>query len=565
MIKNILKRMIALSLAGCLVLTGCNKQQTEKTDTAEHTQEWKTAETTPFGRYPEEVIYTLGKMTGMNNSNLPKGDTYEDNGYTRYLKKQLNIQNKDVFEAGENDNYQETVSMTIASRELPDVMVVNDMDMLQLLVDNDLIEDLTQVYEDCTSSRIKDIYNSYGSEILDNVTFDGKLMALPETNIDDGPSLCWLRKDWMDKLGLDAPETVEDVENIVHEFVQKDPGGNGKGETVGLVCDDELTGGCGYSYEYQNDIIFASFGAFPKQWIYNKDGEVVYGSVQNEAKAALGKLRQMYQQGTLDNNFLMRESSNIIELIVSGKCGSFFGPWWSPNNPLMSAMQKNPNAEWQPYLIQTDKDGQTSFASQNPNDKYVVVRKGYKHPEIVMKIVSVLFDDLRYDEEDVREMERYYQDNVDPTARPLAINVDYKDALMRCYDSLKDAIQGRKKLEDLGLLEGAYYISCSKYLDRKKDTSAQRSWEDWAAYASRMTACSVLRKGQTRQVKSLFFGETKTMKSNWWRLEELEKKVYLEIVTGQKPLSYFDEFVKEWNRQGGEKIRGEVAQELKGK
>lgn len=557
--------MIALSLAGCLVLTGCNKQQTEKTDTAEHTQEWKTAETTPFGRYPEEVIYTLGKMTGMNNSNLPKGDTYEDNGYTRYLKKQLNIQNKDVFEAGENDNYQETVSMTIASRELPDVMVVNDMDMLQLLVDNDLIEDLTQVYEDCTSSRIKDIYNSYGSEILDNVTFNGKLMALPETNIDDGPSLCWLRKDWMDKLGLDAPKTVEDVENIVHEFVQKDPGGNGKGETVGLVCDDELTGGCGYSYEYQNDIIFASFGAFPKQWIYNKDGEVVYGSVQNEAKAALGKLRQMYQQGTLDNNFLMRESSNIIELIVSGKCGSFFGPWWSPNNPLMSAMQKNPNAEWQPYLIQTDKDGQTSFVSQNPNDKYVVVRKGYKHPEIVMKIVSVLFDDLRYDEEDVREMERYYQDNVDPTARPLAINVDYKDALMRCYDSLKDAIQGRKKLEDLGLLEGAYYISCSKYLDRKKDTSAQKSWEDWAAYASRMTACSVLRKGQTRQVKSLFFGETKTMKSNWWRLEELEKKVYLEIVTGQKPLSYFDEFVKEWNRQGGEKIRGEVAQELKGK
>ena len=565
MIKNILKRIMALSLAGCLVLTGCNKQQTEKTDTAEHTQEWKTAETTPFGRYPEEVIYTLGKMTGMNNSNLPKGDTYEDNGYTRYLKKQLNIQNKDVFEAGENDNYQETVSMTIASRELPDVMVVNDMDMLQLLVDNDLIEDLTQVYEDCTSSRIKDIYNSYGSEILDNVTFNGKLMALPETNIDDGPSLCWLRKDWMDKLDLDAPETVEDVENIVHEFVQKDPGGNGKGETVGLVCDDELTGGCGYSYEYQNDIIFASFGAFPKQWIYNKDGEVVYGSVQNEAKAALGKLRRMYQQGILDNNFLMRESNNIIELIVSGKCGSFFGPWWSPNNPLMSAMQKNPNAEWQPYLIQTDKDGQTSFASQNPNDKYVVVRKGYKHPEIVMKIVSVLFDDLRYDEEDVREMERYYQDNVDPTARPLAINVDYKDALMRCYDSLKDAIQGRKKLEDLGLLEGAYYISCSKYLDRKKDTSAQKSWEDWAAYASRMTACSVLRKGQTRQVKSLFFGETKTMKSNWWRLEELEKKAYLEIVTGQKPLSYFDEFVKEWNRQGGEKIRGEVAQELKGK
>lgn len=52
MIKNILKRMMALSLAGCLVLTGCNKQQTEKTDTAEHTQEWKTAETTTVWKVP---------------------------------------------------------------------------------------------------------------------------------------------------------------------------------------------------------------------------------------------------------------------------------------------------------------------------------------------------------------------------------------------------------------------------------------------------------------------------------------------------------------------------------
>ena len=201
MIKNILKKMMALSLAGCLILTGCSKQPVEKTDTTDCRQDWKTAETTPFGRYPEEVTYTLGKMTGLNNSNLPKGDTYENNGYTRYLKKKLNIQNKDVFEAGVNDNYQEMVSMTIASRELPDVMVVNDMDLLQLLVDNDMIEDLTQVYKDCTSSRIKGIYNSYGSEILDNVTFDGKLMALPETSIEDGPSLCWLRKDWMDMLG----------------------------------------------------------------------------------------------------------------------------------------------------------------------------------------------------------------------------------------------------------------------------------------------------------------------------------------------------------------------------
>ena len=55
MIKNILKKMMALSLAGCLILTGCSKQPVEKTDTTDRKQDWKTAETTPFGRYPEEV------------------------------------------------------------------------------------------------------------------------------------------------------------------------------------------------------------------------------------------------------------------------------------------------------------------------------------------------------------------------------------------------------------------------------------------------------------------------------------------------------------------------------
>ena len=44
---------------------------------------------TPLGKYPETVTYTLGKIAGANNSNLPVGNTYENNAYTRYLKKVL--------------------------------------------------------------------------------------------------------------------------------------------------------------------------------------------------------------------------------------------------------------------------------------------------------------------------------------------------------------------------------------------------------------------------------------------------------------------------------------------
>ncbi|MBR3771835.1 MAG: extracellular solute-binding protein [Clostridium sp.] len=548
------KWMLTLILGfGMLTFIGCN-DGTSSVLSEDYAEQTEVAMTTPFGKYPEEVVYTLGKMTGANNSNMPAGDTFENNAYTRYLKKTLNIQNINVFE--ESADYDNVVSMAITAEDLPDVMVVSDMEQLQLLIEKDLIEDLTQVYKDCTSDTIKAIYNSYGNEILENVTRDGKLMALPETNIENGPSLIWLRKDWMNKLGLEDPKNLGDVENIIRQFIAKDPGGNGKGNTIGLVSDANLVGEAGYSYEYQLDLIFATYGAYPKQWIYNAAGELVYGSTQPEAKQALERLQEMYKEGILDPQFLLRSTDNIIELIKRGKSGSFFGPWWAPNNPLIEAKKFNPNAEWQPYLISTDEDGTTSYVSQNPSYKYVVVRKGYEHPEIVMKIVSVLFDYARFQDEEAYEVGQYYKLNVDPTARPLAINVDFADALMRCYKDLVDVFSGKKTKSDLKQLELSYYDACAEYLERGSFASV----EDWAAYTSRITACGVIDEGRTEQVKSLFFGETETMQKQWWKLKKMEEEYYLQIITGEASIEEFDKFVHEWKQNGGEIITEEVRQ-----
>ena len=45
-----------------------------------------------------------------------------------------------------------------------------------------------------------------------------------------------------------------------------------------------------------------------------------------------------------------------------------------------------------------------------------------------MKIISVLFDYSRYEAEDADEVNEYFALNVEPTARPLVINVDYNEA-----------------------------------------------------------------------------------------------------------------------------------------
>ncbi len=563
-LKQTLKKCVAFGVTGImLILAGCKSPAGfVSNDNEEYNARMEEARTTPFGAYPETIEYTLGKMTSVNNSNMPENDTYTDNAYTRYIKSVINVQNVDVFEANDSQ-YDTNVSMVISMGSLPDIMVVSSQDEVEQLVEAGLIEDLTESYNNCISDRIRKMYESYGDSLKDMVTYDGKIMALPETNITDGPNLVWLRKDWMDKLGLSEPHTIDDVVNIVKHFISEDPGNNGvdasgKPNTVGLAVDTDVTGECGYSSEFLLDIIFACFGAYPKQWIMNDDGEIVYGSVTDEAKEALSYISSLYNQGVIDNDFLLRTSTNICELIENGLCGSFFGPWWAPNNPLANAVSRNPDADWQPYLIATDSDGTTSYHSQNPCYKYVVVRKGYEHPEIAAKMISVMFDKVRFDCTDSGEFKNYYQLNVEPTARPLSINVDYNNALSICYRNIDATISGRKNPDSLELLERSFYDACSEYIKNANKTSTQ-----WAAYMSRIKACSLIAQDNIKVVDSLYFKTTDTMKSHWWRLKAKEKEAYLKIISGEEDISYFDTFVKEWNEQGGQTITSEVSESMK--
>ena len=208
--------------------------ETEESQTDNSTDSglWKKASTTPYGKYPELVTYTLGQMSGANNSNLPAGNTYEDSAYTRYLKEILNVQNENAYMERE-DRYDEYVNVLVNDHTLPDVLVVSDRETLNVLVENDMVEDLTEVYANCTSPRIKAMYNSYGPQLLGAGTFDGKLMALPEAVIDHGPCLLWMRKDWMDQLGLAEPKTLEEAMDYYPGFSGKQDGNRGRGRSCG--------------------------------------------------------------------------------------------------------------------------------------------------------------------------------------------------------------------------------------------------------------------------------------------------------------------------------------------
>lgn len=543
--------LILTLLAGCSFGTGGMKKTDGDVSSVKDRENWDIAETSPLGKYPELVTYTLGQMKGTNNSNLPEGQTYEDNAYTRYLKKTLNVQNKNIFMESE-ERYDEALNILVKDRNLPDIFLVSDRETLEELVENDLIEDLTEVYKSCASDKIQEMYESYGKELLASGTFDGKLFALPETAIDDGSQLLWLRRDWMEQLGVKEPKTLDEALSVIRAFQENRMGAEEGEDPVGLVCDPGLVGTVSTSYSV--DSVFEMFGAYPQQWIKNADGEIVYGSLTEETKEALGYLRELYKQGILDPDFALRAQNNIRDLVVNGKCGAFFGLWWTPNNPLMDEYRKNKETDWEPYYLTADAKRTVEVYSTFWDSKYVVVRKGYEHPEIVMKILSVLFDYSRYEAEDADEVNSYFALNVDPTARPLMINVDYNEATYMVTKHIREALYSpgnAKTREDLSAIEASYFDACKEYLEAEGP-----SVEAWAAYKSRISAVGLLVDANYRASEKKYLGDGDGEIPQTLRL--LEKNAFIQIIMGKKPVSSFDSFVEEWYRKGGDSLTERV-------
>ena len=543
--------LILTLLAGCSFGTGGMKKTDGDVSSVKDRENWDIAETSPLGKYPELVTYPLGQMKGTNNSNLPEGQTYEDNAYTRYLKKTLNVQNKNIFMESE-ERYDEALNILVKDRNLPDIFLVSDRETLEELVENDLIEDLTEVYKSCASDKIQEMYESYGKELLASGTFDGKLFALPETAIDDGSQLLWLRRDWMEQLGVKEPKTLDEALSVIRAFQENRMGAEEGEDPVGLVCDPGLVGTVSTSYSV--DSVFEMFGAYPQQWIKNADGEIVYGSLTEETKEALGYLRELYKQGILDPDFALRAQNNIRDLVVNGKCGAFFGLWWTPNNPLMDEYRKNKETDWEPYYLTADAKRTVEVYSTFWDSKYVVVRKGYEHPEIVMKILSVLFDYSRYEAEDADEVNSYFALNVDPTARPLMINVDYNEATYMVTKHIREALYSpgnAKTREDLSAIEASYFDACKEYLEAEVP-----SVEAWAAYKSRISAVGLLVDANYRASEKKYLGDGDGEIPQTLRL--LEKNAFIQIIMGKKPVSSFDSFVEEWYRKGGDSLTERV-------
>ena len=563
------KQLIAFASAMALAVTslaGCGKSdesaQKEPVSEAKGTAK----EDLPLSKYPETVTVHLGGSLNPN-AKLPDGMAYDDNPYIDFLKEDLNIEVVYDWVASSTD-FEEKMNLCIGSNTVPELMNVNAT-QYRALLKYDMIQPLDKYFDDYASDALKSYVKSGGEELQKCITNeDGELMAIPAPAITAGGiNEMWIRQDWLDKLGLEAPRTWDEMVKVAEAFVTQDPDGNGEDDTIGIL-------GPGNS-NHINDIgdnqfgldpLFCSFQSYPQYWLQDEDGTVKYGSIQPETRTALEKIQKLYTDKLIDPEMLVR--SNCQETLLSGKVGIFFGPWWSGYTFADATLAGE--ADWRAYFTPLSEDGNYYTHMPDPTSKYVVVSKSCKNPEAAFKMISYLVaNEQHWTDDGITSSDMSCADFY-----PLWNGYDNADEIEVSTETLEKYLAGEITMDDVD-------FSQHKLLKRDMEAVKELKKEPYDDFSlDKWNLDSDLAKTNLPRLVSLlvggapyvndkyipvynaYSGQTETMQAKWANLKKMEEETFAKIIMGKADISEFDTFVKNWKSQGGDQILKEINDEL---
>ena len=185
---------------------------------------------------------------------------------------------------------------------------------------------------------------------------------------------------------------------------------------MGMVVHSEVYG------DYPNntfaiDNVFTALGAYPNIWITDDDGKAVYGSFQEEMKAPLELLNRWFNEGIIDKRVCYPHQRRHRGPDFFRQVRRLYRTWWSPFNQAQTSTYASDDAEWVNVSCPVGDYGKINAISTKSYAGFEVVRKGYEHPELAMKIVNV---NSEYSKQDKSDAAKEIKENQDPGILQLA-------------------------------------------------------------------------------------------------------------------------------------------------
>lgn len=192
--------------------------------------------------------------------------------------------------------------------------------------------------------NIKKYYEEY-PEVQQVATGpDGKIYFIPDTREGKVAYEWYIRQDWLDKLGLKAPDNVDDFYKVLVAFRDQDPNGNGKKDEVPYFNRNSLRG---------IDCLLPFWGARPG--IYVKDGKVKLGQLDSEYETAYKNIRKWYEEGLIDKELYTRK--NARDVLNADNIGGMTHDTASATSYNKDLADKIPNFRVNPFIPPLGPDG----------------------------------------------------------------------------------------------------------------------------------------------------------------------------------------------------------------
>lgn len=185
------------------------------------------------------------------------------------------------------DYMQKFVASAVAG-EAPDIVQLDPQELAHWY-DQGLIEPLDRYIENWDAYRD----GRLNEEVLNaGRGVNGELLCLPFQL--HGPAMFGVRREWLERLGLEKPTTWEQAFEVWRAFTFDDPDGNGKDDTFGYVMEMRTDRG-----QHAGALQVFFFAAGVRWFDVDDRGRVRPAFNRPPAADALDLIRRAYQQGLL--------------------------------------------------------------------------------------------------------------------------------------------------------------------------------------------------------------------------------------------------------------------------
>lgn len=301
--KNIFKKALTVALPTAMLLSGCGSSggtSASSTTTSKKVEIPKSdvvkgetdQETYPIS--DEKITLTMWYPMAGSMGNL---SDYNEGEFWQWLEEKTNIHIEFIVPAAGTEA--ESFNLLFTSDNLPDIIYdqVNSQmyrDGMDACIEDGYIVDMAQHLDE--APNYVSWLNSIEGTDKNVFTDSGKMYGMwgfwdnmENGYADQGISI---RKDFLDKVGMDVPTTYDEWEKVLTAFKDQ------------LGIEAPL-----YTSKYGIDYgdFMAGYGVAP--YFYQVDGKIKYGPMEDGYKDYLTMMHDWYQKGLLDPDFSCRTAA----------------------------------------------------------------------------------------------------------------------------------------------------------------------------------------------------------------------------------------------------------------